>query len=208
MNWQEKLAKPVQIKTGLSDIERKRIYGLGRRQATGAQQASMERMREMMGGKGFRIGESGIADTAMGTMATQGAEQLGSMAQEQALSERQRRFDEAAQTAGITTQRLAAGMQGKVGLAQAGSAAAAARIHAELGREQLEWQKEKYGTGLEWEQEQYGQEFGYRGEQSALDRMMDMYRMQYGSQESTWDRYAGMYGQGMGNYSYSPYQPR
>lgn len=191
INWQQKLAQPVQIKTGLSEIERKRIYGLGRRQATGAQQASMERMREMMGGKGFRMGESGIADTAMGQMMSTGAEQLGGMAQEQALSERQRRFEEASTTAGITTQRLAAGMQGKVGLAQAGSAAAAARIHAELGREQLGWQKE-----------QYGQEFEYRGEQSALDRMMDMYRMQYGSQETAYDRYAGMYGQGMGSYGY------
>lgn len=200
VKWQEKLAQPVQIKTGLSELERKRIYGLSRRQATGAQQASMERMREMMGGKGFRMGESGIADTAIGTMGMQGAERLGGMAQEQALSERQRRFDEAAQTAGITTQRLAAGMQGKVGLKQAGAAAAAARIQAELGREQLAWQKEKYGTGLEWEQEQYGKEFGYRGEQSALDRMMDMYRMQYGSQESAWDRYAGQYGGAMGGY--------
>lgn len=191
MNWQEKLAKPVQIKTGISEIERKRIYGLGRRQAAGAQRASMERMREMMGGKGFRMGESGIADTAMGEMASRGAEQLGGMAQEQALSERQRRFEEASTAAGITTQRLQAGMQGKVGLAQAGSAAAAARVRAEFDREQLAWQKE-----------QYGQEFGYRGEQSALDRMMDMYRMQYGSQESAYDRYAGMYGQGMGGYSY------
>lgn len=178
-DYMKLLAQPIKAKTGLSDIERRGIYNLGRRQIQGATKTAMEQMRTQLGGRGFRAGESGIADTALGQIASQGAERLGAFATQTALEERKRRFEEAAQLGGLNVQRMAAGagLQGQ--LAQAGATRSAAGMALEGRMAELEFAKERFG-----------QEFAYTKEQQSLQNMMDMWRMQQGAQGTAWDRYA------------------
>lgn len=209
--WQEQLSQPLLMKTGLSGRERQGIYNLQRRQTQGATAAAAERMREMMGGRGFRMGESGVADTAVGEILSGGAERMGKFAQEQALTERQLRFKEAALLSGMNLQRMGMGQQGQVGLEGIRADRYRTAAHERLGvaglgwdvekfGAGLDWDKERYGMGLDWEKERYGSEFGYRSKYDATNWMMDLYRMMYGSQESAWDRYADQYGRQSGGY--------
>ena len=66
------LAQPIQYQ----DQSQQR-YNLAREQIQGGTRMQAEQMRRYMGGRGFRGGESGIADTALGGVFRGGAERLG-----------------------------------------------------------------------------------------------------------------------------------
>lgn len=51
-------------------------YNIARGQIQGGTRTAMEQMKTYMGGRGFRGGESGFADTALGQIATGGAQRL------------------------------------------------------------------------------------------------------------------------------------
>ena len=64
--YEEQLKTPIRGgAVGMTGAESAAKYGLARRQIQGATKTAMEQTKSAMGGKGFRAGESGIADTAM-----------------------------------------------------------------------------------------------------------------------------------------------
>lgn len=76
---------------GLTDVERQGILNQARGNIMGTTQGLMDTSREAMGGRGFRAGESGIADTALAQIGRSGTEQMGQVATNLALSEAQNR---------------------------------------------------------------------------------------------------------------------
>ena len=66
-------------------------YNIARGQIQSGTRTAMEQAKTYMGGRGFRGGESGIADTALGQIATGGAERLGRAGLEIGESEAARR---------------------------------------------------------------------------------------------------------------------
>jgi len=178
--FMKQLKQPItQGQIGLGRGERENVYGLARRQIQGGTKTAMEQMRTSMGGRGFRAGESGIADTAMGTIASEGAERLGKFASEQAASEAMRRSEEKMGIAGLNVQRATGAGQIGASYAQAGAARASARYGAETAANRLDWEREKF--------KEY--EMPYAQEQDAWKRMMDLYGSQTRGQDEAWGRY-------------------
>lgn len=83
------------IPIGTSERERTDIFNVGRGQIQTSTDVAMEQMRELLGSKGFRAGESGIADTLLGGIAKEGQKTLSQFAKEQTIEESRRRFQEA-----------------------------------------------------------------------------------------------------------------
>lgn len=199
--WLGELSKPTeQTPIGLSEQERSSIYGLGRTQIQGATRASAEAMKEFMGGKGFRAGESGIADTPIAGIMRGGQQQLGDFATSMAAQEAKDRFAQRFQLSQLDQQRLLGGAgiaggletanigaQATLGAARAG--AGAARYAAGLGAETA-------ANRLGWEQERFKDyTFPYEKQQGSFGNLMQIYGMQQQSQQ---DRYAPWY-QGLVN---------
>lgn len=134
------LAQPIQYQ----DLSGQRL-GLARETIQRGTQTGLQQARRYMGGRGFRGGESGIADTAFQNIIRGGQEQLGT-------ATRQITADEAARA------------QGYAGL----------NLQRMLGGGQL-------GLG--------GEELQFRGEESSLDRMMQMWQSLQGSQQGRWQPY-------------------
>jgi len=67
----ESLTRPIRYE----DRSQQR-FNIARGQIQSGTRTQLEQAKEYMGGKGFRGGESGIADTALGKIATGGAERL------------------------------------------------------------------------------------------------------------------------------------
>lgn len=125
---------------GLTDEERQRIYNLNRRQIQGATNAAAGELERSLSGRGFRGGESGIADTALAGVHMAGAERLGQASTQLAMEEAKRRGDFM----------LGAGnLEAAWKNAQAQQTAAGAQSRA------VDWSKQKF-TQYEfpWEQEQ------------------------------------------------------
>jgi len=180
--YMEQLKSPIRGgAVGMTGAESAAKYGLARRQIQGGTKAAMEQAKAAMGGRGFRAGESGIADTAMASIASQGAERLGAAATEQALAETQRIDQLRAQQAGLNVQRATGAGQIGVGFAQAGAQRAAARMAQETAANRLAWEQEKF--------KEY--QYPYQQQQDAWSRLMQL----YGSQTAGQDRAWGQYGQ-------------
>ena len=77
---------------GLSPEERSRIYNQARLNFTGAMRQGVGEMSNMMGGRGFVPGESGLADTAIGSVYSKGLSDLGGVMQGIATDEAKNRF--------------------------------------------------------------------------------------------------------------------
>lgn len=111
-------------------------YNIARGQIQSGTRTALEQARTYMGGRGFRGGESGIADTALGRIATGGAERLGRASLEISESEAARR----AEYDRLELQRKLGGG----GLALRGEEGALDRMmryyEARLGAETQEWQ--------------------------------------------------------------------
>lgn len=115
-------------------------YNLMRGQIQGATRTGMEQMRTMMGGRGFRAGEAGIADVPIMQIAQRGQEQLGRGALGLAAEEARIAPELGLREAGLNLQRILGGG----GLALAGEEAAQTRLMDYLrlisGTEAQRWQ--------------------------------------------------------------------
>jgi len=107
---------------GLSEKERTNIFNVGRGRIQTATNVAMEQMKETLGEKGFRPGDSGLADTILGKIAMKGQEELSGFGRQIEAQESVRRFMESLQ-------------KGKFGL--------------EEKRFGLEGEKFEYGQGME-----------------------------------------------------------
>ena len=85
---------PYDLPVGLSGRETQDVINLGRENIQSSTDIAMEQMREKLGSKGFRAGESGIADTILGGIAKEGQKQLSTFSKETTMNERMRRFQE------------------------------------------------------------------------------------------------------------------
>jgi hypothetical protein len=82
------------IPIGLSERERTNMFNIGRGRIQTATNVAMEQMREKLGARGFRAGESGLADTILGKIATEGQRQLSDYGRQIESEEALRRFAE------------------------------------------------------------------------------------------------------------------
>lgn len=182
--YMQQLKQPIRAgAVGLSPAEASSKYGLAKRQIRGGTQASMEMMKSKMGGAGFRAGESGIADSAMGQIASQGAEREGAAATQFALEDVNRAQELKAQTAGLNVQRATGAGQIGVGFAQAGAQRAAARMAQETAAARLGWEQEKFKD----------YEMPYTQEKDAWGRLMQLYGSQTQGQDRAWGEYGQYY---------------
>ena len=110
-------------------------YNIARGQIQSGTRTALEQAKTYMGGRGFRGGESGIADTALGKIATGGAERLSRASLEIGESEAARR----AEYERMNLQRKTSG----AGIALTGEEGALDRMmryyEAKLGAETREW---------------------------------------------------------------------
>jgi hypothetical protein len=103
-NAMNRLNTPLTMQTGLSDQERQGIYNQGRNQIQGAGNTTMEQMRTQLGNSGWVPGRSGIADSALGNIAMNTQNQLGTYAGNIATTEAQNRFANNMSLQGLNTQ--------------------------------------------------------------------------------------------------------
>ncbi len=96
---------------GTSERERTDIFNVGRGQIQTSTDVAMEQMRELLGSKGFRAGESGIADTLLGGIAKEGQRTLSQFGKEISIEESRRRFQEALAKAGFGLQEKEFGLK-------------------------------------------------------------------------------------------------
>jgi len=148
--WLEELKKPVEETGALSDAERQRIFNLARNQQVGSQTAQMAGLKEALGSRGFRAGDSGIADTALGNLYRSTQENLAGEAGKIAMDEAARRE----RLAQLNIARLTGGGDIMAKLRQAAASAAGARTGLKLGEEQLAWEKEKFGQTFPYQKQQ------------------------------------------------------
>jgi len=99
------------VPIGTSERERTDIFNVGRGQIQTSTDIAMEQMREMMGSRGFRAGESGIADTILGGIAKEGQRTLSQFGKEISIEESRRRFQEALARAGFGLQEKEFGLK-------------------------------------------------------------------------------------------------
>lgn len=133
----QSLTQPIEYKGRAEER-----YRTARGQIQAGTKTQMGQMEKYMGGRGFRGGESGIADVAMGRIARGGAERLSAASQQIAESEAGR----AQGYAGLNLQR----MLGAGGLALTGEEGAMDRLMQYYGGrqagERAEWQP--YWSGM------------------------------------------------------------
>jgi hypothetical protein len=82
------------IDVGLSEKERTNIFNTGRGRIQTATNVAMEQMKETLGEKGFRPGDSGLADTILGKIAIKGQSELSDWGRQIESQESIRRFME------------------------------------------------------------------------------------------------------------------
>ena len=143
-NFLQQLAQPIQYQ----DLSAQRL-GLAREAIQGQTRTGLQQAQRYMGGRGFRGGESGIADTAFQNIIRGGQEQLST-------ATRQIEADEAARAqgyAGLNLQRMLGGAQLGLGgqeLQLAGQEGALNRMmqmwQSMIGSQQGAWQP--YWQGL------------------------------------------------------------
>ncbi len=176
--WLDQLKEPVDEQIGLTEDERQGIYNLGRRQMQGAYNTAAETMREKMGGRGFRAGDSGVADTAVGQIISQGAERLGAYGQEIAVGEAKNRFQQKATIAQLNQQRLlgAGGLENQAN--QIAASSAAARAAQKLASKRFRFDKRRWRN-----------EFGASQQQQQFTNFYNIWRSQMGDQSDVWNQW-------------------
>ena len=170
--WMDELKKPGELDVGLKEEERQGIYNLGRRQMQGAWTAGAEQLKESIGSQGFRAGESGRADTALGGLYAQGAESLGKYGQEIALSEATNRFNQNATVEGLRQSRLLGG-----GQLEAQHAATSASAGAASDR-------------LKFDKSRWRNEFAASQQQQQFNNFYNIWRGQSAYQSDAYGQYA------------------
>ena len=167
---------------GLSEGERQNIYNLSKRHQAGETRAATDQMVSAMGGRGFKAGESGIADTAIGKIQSEGAERLGRLSSELAANEAKLRGEQKLAEGGLQVSALTGAASAEAAEAQAAAARAAARMSQEVQLQRLDWEQEKFKDFT----------FPMQQQENAWDKMFGMYGMMNQQQNTDWDRYAGM----------------
>ena len=169
---------------GLSGAERQNIMNLARRQQSGQTKAATDQMMTAMGGRGFQAGSSGIADTAIGKIQSEGAERLGALSSEMAANEAKLRGEQKSAEGQLQVGALSAAASAESQAAMASAQRAAARMSQEVARERLGWEQEKFKDF----------QFPMQQQNQAWDNMFSMYGMMNQQQNSDWDRYSDMLG--------------
>jgi len=154
--WLSELKKPIEADVGLTDRERQGIYNLARQQKSGAYNAAADEMTGALAGQqGFRVGESGIADTALGQLRSKQAQEMGTFGQEIATEEAKNRFAQEAKLAELQQARLGQGGSLAAQLGQIRSQNRATSLSQSKFEQELEWAKEQDAKN----REQWGTEF-------------------------------------------------
>jgi hypothetical protein len=174
-SWLKKLETPITAEIGLSGDERQGIYNLARGQTQGATKTAMEQARSAMGGRGFRGGESGIADSALGQIAQQGQSSLNRFSQDIAHREAANRFSQNMALNQANLSRLGTGAQTALGYDKLQQEAAARAAAQGLASNRMKWDKYKFKKQFE-----YGQERDAMGD---LFNLFNAYRGSYGQQQ-------------------------
>ena len=169
-DWMKQLETPIEA--GLSKGDLQTQYNQMRKQIQGGWGAGTEALKGQLGQRGFRVGESGVADTALAGLYGEGARALSTGAENIYLDEAKRRQD----LAGLNLQR----MLGAGGL-EAQQAATGASAGASADR-------------LAWEKEQFGQTFPWQKEQQTTQQLFDLMAMMVGSQQEAYAPYMSAIG--------------
>jgi hypothetical protein len=165
--WEQELTKPVTAEIGLSPAELQDVYNSARLQTQGSTNAAAEEMIAAMGGRGFAPGESGIADSAVGKILGEGANRLGQFSMNQAINERNKRFEENMALNSANLQRMGIGSDLASKMAATAASRAASAGSLALGHEQLDYQKES----------------------QTMNDLMQYMGMMQGSQQNAWAPY-------------------
>jgi len=143
--WLGALEKPIEA--GLSTGDMQKQYNQLRNQIQGSWGTGAESLKGELGQRGFRVGESGMADTALAGLYSQGSKALSKGATDIYLSE----ADKSRELANMNLQRkLGAG-----GLITQQAQARASGAGARAAMAGLDWEKEKFEQTFPWEQEQF-----------------------------------------------------
>jgi len=158
-DWLQRLETPIEAGRSTGDLQKQ--YNLMRNQIQGATPAMAETLRAQLGGRGFRVGESGFADTPMAQMLTAGQRNLSEAASNIYLDEAKG----AREMAGLNLQRLLGAGGLEVQSQAAGAQAHAAKLAADTAAQRLAWEKEQWGQEFPWQQERasMGDLFGMMG---------------------------------------------
>jgi len=167
---------------GLSGAERSNIYNLARRQQAGQSRASTDNMISAMGGRGFKAGESGIADTAIGKIQGEANERMGALSSELAANEAKLRGEQKSAEGQLRVSALSGAASAEAAEAQAAAARAAARMSQEVQLQRLDWEQEKF-KDFTFPMQQQGM---------AWDNMFNMYGMMNKQQNTDYDRWSDM----------------
>jgi hypothetical protein len=145
-DWLSALKEPINAGQSKGDLQRQ--YNQMRSQIQGGTNAMAEQMKGQLAGRGFRVGESGAADTALGQIFQQGGANLAKAGTDVYLDEARRRMD----MANMNMNRLlgAGGLE-----AQDLASKRNAGVARDISGNQLAWEKEKFGQQFPWEQEQF-----------------------------------------------------
>jgi hypothetical protein len=140
------LQDPINIETGLTAPWYQQAFNRMRGQIQTGTKTNLEQMQKYTGGRGFRPGESGMADTLMGGVARQGAERLASGSGELAAHQLERGFGQKLSLEQLNLQRKLGG----AGLALEGEEGALNRMMQMYGLQTQEelarWQP--YWAGI------------------------------------------------------------
>lgn len=177
------LLTPVTGTIGLSDRERQAIYNQSRSNIQSATKAMMGELGgQMAATRGLRAGESGVADSAMGQLARQGAEQLGQFGSQIAIDEANNRFNQGMQLENLNLQRLlGAGKFGEIltGIDQGNAGLGLQALNTMGGLEQFAKQLQaqqdqsaaagsRAADAEAWDRERWQKEFDYQQQMDAL----------------------------------------
>jgi len=176
-DWLSKLEAPIEA--GLSEGDLQKQYNQMRNQIQGGWNAGLDTLTGTMAKYGFRPGESGRADSAVGQFLTSGSQALSKGATDVYLNEAANRN----KLAEMNLNRLLGAGGLEVQNRAAGAAGAGARASRDIAEQQLAWEKEKWGQQFPWEQEQ-----------AATGQLFDLMGMMQGSQQQAYAPYWGAMG--------------
>lgn len=195
--YMQQLATPLDLKAGLTPEQLAAQTNQIRSNIMGGTKAMMGQMENKMGGRGFRAGDSGFADTALAGVAREGQSRLSDALTTASLENARQEKANELQLAGLNTQRLlGAGQYGGLleNSRQSGFKNLFDAIGTGGGLEQFEKnyglqerQLGQAGANAAAAQDRWSQEFEYGKQQDALKLLMGFYGGEQGAQN---DRYA------------------
>ncbi len=199
----QQLTTPETTKLGLTDQELQAMINQMRGNILGTSQGLINMVAQQMGGRGFRPGESGLADAALSNIAQQAQQQLAGGIQNIMLDEARRRFEQDLALRNLNLNRILAatkfadllesGELQRLGLGlQAGQFGAGLEQFAkELAAQQAAQAAAAQSAAdrLAWEKERWGKEFEYGQQLDALKLLASLYGVELGQQTERYSPY-------------------